>query len=167
MQKTHADDGRRIKPILVNFFVYSKFGVQVVGVTLVFLALASYFIGEAFYQQYQQIVEIFQVVDSQIRHELVVNDIVIRNVVFLGLTIVTYIGVMIYLIIRTQHRYEGPLVSIQRFVADISRGEYGHRIVTRKGDEMQELVHLLNEMAETLQKRHSPASLTGANKAGS
>jgi methyl-accepting chemotaxis protein len=166
MQK-NPDDGRRIKPILVNFFVYSKFGVQVVAVTLIFLALASYFIGEAFYQQYQQIVEIFQVVDSSIRHELVVNDIVIRNVVFLGLTILTYIGVMVYLIVRTQHRYEGPLVSIQRFVADIIRGDYGHRIVIRKGDEMQDLVQLLNEMAESLQQRHNPSSSKNPPKAQS
>ena len=154
MSHNDSDQVRLIKPILVNFFVYSKFGLHVLFLTLLFLAVSFFFIGAAFYQQYQQIIEIFNVVDSQMQHELVINDIVIRNMVFLGVAIVTYIGVMIFLIIRAHHRYDGPLVSIQKFVQDVGEGDYKQRLVIRKGDEMQNLAVLLNCMAESLHSRH-------------
>jgi signal transduction histidine kinase len=87
----------------------------------------------------------------------VVNDIVIRNLVMLGLSIIVYIVLMVILIIRTQHKYEGPVVAIQRVVSAIGRGDYTQRIITRKGDALQDLVMALNDMAETLEKRHGSA----------
>jgi methyl-accepting chemotaxis protein len=154
MSPNPSENGRSISPALANFFVHSRFGLQVMLLTLVFLTLAGTFAYQAFYQQYIQIMEIFQVVDQSMQHELVVNDIVIRNLVLLGLSILTYIILMVILIIRTQHKYEGPVVAIQRVVTAIGRGDYSQRIVTRKGDALQDLVYALNDMVDALEKRH-------------
>ena len=154
MTVSTVDHGRRLFPMLREFFVQSRFGVQVVATTLVFLSGASFFIYQAFEQQYQSIVEIFGIIDPKLKHELVFSDILIRNVALLVGSILAYIVVMVFLIIRNRHKYSGPLVSIQKFVEEMRRGDYSHRIVIRKGDEMQELVFTLNDMADHLERRH-------------
>ena len=161
------ENGRRIRPVLTRFFVHSRFGLQVMLLTLFFLALAGTFAYQAFYQQYVQIMEIFQVVDRSMQHELVLNDIVVRNLILLGVSIVAYIVAMVALIIRTQHTYEGPVVAIQRVVAAITRGDYSQRIIIRKGDALQDLVVGLNDMAEALEKRHNNVDTAEESAAGS
>jgi len=156
MSPSSVDHGRRLVPMLKEFFWNSRFGVQVVATTLIFLACASFFIYQAFEQQYQSIADIFGIVDPKLKHELVFNDILIRNVLMLVGSILTYIFVMVVLIIRSRHKYSGPLVSVQKFIEAVTKGEYSHRIVIRKGDEMQELVVLLNDMADQLERRHGP-----------
>lgn len=140
--------------MLTEFFWHSRFGVQVVATTLVFLGCASFFIYQAFEQQYQNVAEIFKIVNPEMKHELVFNDIMVRNVIFLVVSILAYIVAMVILIVRSRHKYSGPLVSIQKFIEAVTRGEYSHRIVIRKGDEMQELVVALNDMADQLERRH-------------
>lgn len=159
MSSHPADQGRRLVPMLTEFFWHSRFGLQVVAVTLIFLGCASFFIYQAFEEQYQSVAEIFKVVNPELKHELVFNDILIRNVILLVISILAYIVAMVILIIRSRHKYSGPLVSVQKFIEAVTRGEYSHRIVIRKGDEMQELVVALNEMAEHLERRHG--ALTG------
>lgn len=156
MSPSPVDHGRRLVPMLTEFFVRSRFGVQVVATTLVFLGCASFFIYQAFEQQYQSIAEIFGIIDPKLKHELVFNDILLRNVLLLVASILAYILAMVILIIRSRHKYSGPLVSVQKFIEAVTRGEYSHRIVIRKGDEMQELVVLLNDMADQLERRHGP-----------
>ncbi len=156
MNQSPVDHGRRLVPMLTEFFWHSRFGVQVVATTLVFLGCVSFFIYQAFEEQYSNVAEIFKVVSPDLKHELVFNDILMRNVIFLILSILAYIVAMVILIIRSRHKYSGPLVSIQKFIEAVTRGEYTHRIVIRKGDEMQELVVALNEMAGHLERRHGP-----------
>jgi methyl-accepting chemotaxis protein len=163
MNPTPADQGRRLVPMLTEFFWHSRFGVQVVAITLIFLGCVSFFIYQAFEQQYQNVAEIFRVVNPELKHELVFNDIIMRNVVFLIISILAYIVAMVILIIRSRHKYSGPLVSVQKFIEAVTRGEYSHRIIIRKGDEMQELVVALNEMAEHLERRHGPLVQDGAS----
>lgn len=158
MERSLDPQKRRVNSALLHFLVGSRFGVQVMGTTLLFLATASYFIYQAFYQQYLHVMEIFEIVDVGIKQQLVVNDILVRNVTLLGLSILAYIAVMVLLIVRARHTYEGPLVSIEKFVADIDRGDYRHRIVIRKGDELKELVAALNQMAASLESRHPKPS---------
>jgi signal transduction histidine kinase len=52
------------------------------------------------------------------------------------------------------HRYYGPLVSIERFVDDMTQGRYGQRVKIRQKDELQRLTDKLNDMASALEKRH-------------
>ncbi len=154
MSQSPEAQKRRLHAAVLHFFVGSRYGAQVALTTLCFLATASFFIYQAFYQQYEQVMEIFQVVDPQMKQQLVVNDILVRNVALLVLAIVVYIVAMGVLIVRARHTYQGPLVAIEKFVSDITRGEYRHRIVIRKGDELQQLVLSLNQMAEQLELRH-------------
>jgi hypothetical protein len=156
MNPSPVDHGRRLVPMLTEFFWHSRFGIQLVATTLLFLACVSFFIFQAFEQQYQSIAEIFKMVDPELKHELVFNDILKRNVMLLMLSILAYIVAMVILIIRSWHRYRGPMRTIQKFIEAVTRGEYQHRIVIRKGDEMQELVMVLNGLAEHLEERHGP-----------
>lgn len=161
-----SENGRRLAPMVRNFFLATKFGSQLVGATLVFLACVGFFTYRLFTQQYAQIQEIFQVVDTSMQHELIFNDILINNAIAIGLCILAYIVLMVVLIIRANQKYAGPLVSILRSVEAISAGEYTHRIVIRKGDRLQDLVLSLNLMAETLEKRHGKTRRERDNKAG-
>lgn len=148
-------DGRRLAPLIRQFFLATQFGAQLIVSTLIFLLVAGFFAFQAFSQQYVQIQEIFQVLDPNLQHELVMNDIVTRNAIGLAISIVAYIIVMVVFIVRAHHKYTGPLVAIQKFVQSMTNGHYSSRVRLRKGDEhMEELETALNRMAEELGKRH-------------
>lgn len=154
MSKKHAPSQRSFLPAFLQFILQTRSGMQLLGSTLVFMGLSAFFIYQAFAQQYEQIVEIFQMVDPSLQHELVMNDVFIRNLIFLGATAVVYAGSLGFIFFRAQQQVEGPLFAIEAFVADMIRGEYRHRIVTRKEDQLQDLVHSLNHMAEVLEQKY-------------
>lgn len=54
------------------------------------------------------------------------------------------------LTIRMSHRICGPVFRIQKSLECMKRGERPQRIVLRKGDELVELVELLNEVVDSL-----------------
>lgn len=146
--------GRGFKSILLEPFKQIKFGIYVLAVSLVFLIAEGVLFVMAFKEQYQNVMSIFNVVNPDTQWELVTDDVFYKNAALLAGLFVVYLGVMFFLIFRLTHRYYGPLVSIGRFVGEMKEGNYGARVTIRKGDELQELVHSLNEMAEKLEKRH-------------
>lgn len=156
--RKEADPGntRKLGPLIREFFLATQFGAQLIICTLSFLALVAYFGYAMFSEQYVQIQTIFKVVDDGLQHELVMNDIVRRNMTGLGVAIVAYIAVMVVLIVRSHHKHTGPLVAVTRFVQSMTSGYYAARLNLRKKDiHLRELETSLNAMAEELERRHS------------
>lgn len=145
---------RAAKSTVIEPFKQMKIGFYVLSVTVVFLLVAAITFVNAFVQQYQHVMEIFSVVDPQTKWELVLNDVFYDNAMKLGVVFIAYLGVLFTVIFRLTHRYYGPLVSINRFVQQISHGHYSHRVSIRKGDELGDLVNELNKMAAELERRH-------------
>ena len=58
------------------------------------------------------------------------------------------------MVFKLTHRYYGPLVSIERFIDEVARGKYKNRVKIRQNDELQRLANRLNDMANSLDKRH-------------
>ena len=56
-------------------------------------------------------------------------------------------------IFKLTHQIYGPLVAIKRFLEQLKKGDYSARIVIRKGDDLQNLVKDLNELAEALEQK--------------
>lgn len=152
---TRKENGRKLGPLIKEFFLATQFGAQLIAATLVFLAAAGLFTYFMFSEQYVQIQEIFKVVDPSLQHEMVMNDIVRRNMIGLVVSIVIYIIGMIILIVRSHHQHTGPLVAITRFMQSMTNGYYSARLNLRKKDvHLRDLEKALNVMAETLEKRH-------------
>src|SRR5690606_6362226 len=86
--------------------------------------------------------------------EIVMNDVFQQNAVRIGILFTGYILILFLMVFRLTHRYYGPLVSINRFVEQMTAGDYSQRAKIRNKDELHDLVNRLNHMAETLQKRH-------------
>jgi signal transduction histidine kinase len=97
---------------------------------------------------------LFNVTDFKDQMELVTNDIFYQNAIKIGLLLVGYVVGMFILVFKLTHRYYGPLVSIERFVDDMTQGRYGQRVKIRQKDELQRLTDKLNDMASALEKRH-------------
>ncbi len=149
------ENGRKLGPLVRDFFLASRYGFEFIFVTLGFLVTVGFFAWQMFSEQYVQIQEIFKVVDASLQHELVMNDIVRRNMVGLGLSIVAYIVIMVIFIIRSHHKHTGPLVAITKFVQSMTNGYYVARVNLRKEDiYMKDLEKALNIMAEELERRH-------------
>jgi len=146
--------GRTFSSIVIEPFKQMKFGIYVIAVSVVFVTLAAGLFVLAFSEQYQHVMGIFSVVDPTMRWELITNDVFYQNAWRLGLLMVGYIGTLFTIVFRLTHRYYGPLVSIERFVGEVSRGEYDKRVTIRNRDELQRLAAKLNAMAETLEKKH-------------
>jgi methyl-accepting chemotaxis protein len=65
------------------------------------------------------------------------------------------IGLAFIVGIRLSHRIYGPLVSINRFIEELAGGNYKSRMTLRKDDDLIEIRDSLNNLAESLEKRHS------------
>ena len=150
---------RTFRYLLIEPFSQIKLGVYVIAITLIFLGLLSAFFVNSFNEQYQHVMEIFRVVDPKFQWQLVTNDIFYTNVVRFGALTVVFILSLFLVIFRVTHKYYGPLVAIERFVEAITDGDYDQRVVIRKGDELQVVVEKLNKMAQSLEERHSDASV--------
>ena len=149
-------NGRKLGPLIREFFLATQFGAQLIICTLSFLGLVGYFAYAMFSEQYVQIQTIFKVVDNGLQHELIMNDIVRRNMTGLGVAIIAYIVIMIVLIVRSHHKHTGPLVAVTRFVQSMTNGYYAARLNLRKKDtHLRNLEASLNAMAEELERKHS------------
>lgn len=145
---------RTLRTTLIEPFKQIKLGLYVVAITMAFVTAAGVMFVEAFTEQYTHVMNIFQVVDPNLRWELVTNDVFYTNAIRLGVLFLTFTGLMMAVVFRMTHRIYGPLVSIERFLGQISEGQYGRRVNIRSGDDLQRLALKLNEMAATLEKRH-------------
>lgn len=145
---------RGLKSMIVDPFKQIKFGLYVMGVSLAFLAIFGFLFVNAFTDQYQHVMGIFNVVDPNLKWELVTNDVFKTNAMIVAGFFVFYIATMFTLVFHLTQRYYGPLVSIQRFVGQITDGQYDKRCKIREKDELQDLVRMLNKMADQIEARH-------------
>jgi nitrogen fixation/metabolism regulation signal transduction histidine kinase len=142
---------RTFTAYFVEPFKQIRFGLHVVAVCLSFVILLGMLYARAFREQYQQVIDIFQVVDTS---DLVQNDIFIRNAVLIGAALTGLVVTTIFVVVRRTHKMYGPVVSIHRFVSELHRGNYAVRIAVRENDDFQSLVEKLNGLAEALYERH-------------
>lgn len=149
-----ARANRHYKSTLIEPFKQIKFGVYVIGISIGFVIATSAMFLFAFYQQYQHLMGIFNITDMKTQMELVTNDIFYANVARIAALFVGFIVLMFWVVFKLTHRYYGPLVSIERFVDEITEGDYARRVKIRKGDELQRLTDKLNRMATALESRH-------------
>lgn len=142
---------RTLTAYLVEPFKQIRFGLHVVIVCFTFVFLLGWLYTNAFREQYQQVIDIFTVVDPT---ALVENDVFIKNAFIIGGTLAALALTMLFVVIRRTHKMYGPMVSIRRFVGELQQGNYAVRIAIRESDDFQTLVRDLNELAKTLHKRH-------------
>lgn len=142
---------RTLRAYLVEPFKQIRFGLHVVAVSLGFTGLLGWLFVRASREQYQQVVDIFEVTETL---DLMANDVFVRNAFLIGGTLAAFCGTMMFVVIRRTHKMYGPMVSIMRFLGELSRGNYAVRIHIRERDDFQNLVERLNDLAETLHKRY-------------
>ena len=152
---------RTLATTIIEPFKQIKLGIYVLAISVVFLVFAGLFFYQAFAEQYKNVMEIFGVVDQSTQLELITNDIFIDNGIKLAVLFVSYLCALFFIIFKTTHKYYGPLVSIERFVTQITSGDYRKRVKIRKGDELGRLVQKLNDMAQQLENRHGAEDRRG------
>ena len=152
--KSRISTPRSFKSTLVEPFKQLKLGIWVLVISSSFVVILCILIGSGLIEQYQQVVEIFKVVNPDTKWELIQNEIVTTNAIKIGVAVIAYMVILFSVVFSLTHRFYGPLVSIQRFVAAIIDGDYQSRISVRKKDELQSIALKLNEMAAVLEKRH-------------
>lgn len=145
---------RDVRSTLIEPFSQIKFGLYVIGASIAFVIIIAGMFLLTFYQQYQHLMGIFNITDVKDQMELVTNDIFYRNGLKIALLLVGYVVGMFVLVFKLTHRYYGPLVSIERFVDEMTQGRYSQRVKIRQKDELQRLTDRLNDMAAALEKRH-------------
>jgi HAMP domain-containing protein len=152
--KTTERKSRTFSNTLIEPFKQIKMGVYVITVSVLFVLLTSALIYRAFVEQYQHVMSIFNVVDPNLKWELIMNPVFMTNAKILAALFVGYVILLFTLVFWLTHKYYGPLVSVERFIDNISKGEYNARASIRQRDELQRLVGKLNAMAERLESRH-------------
>jgi hypothetical protein len=151
--------GRRLSlnAHLVQPFKQIRFGLYVIGVCLAFLVVLVAVLVWAFRQQYEQVMEWFNVAAAE-STDLMMNDVSGKVGVIVGLVLVLFVITMLMVVVRRTHRMYGPMISIARFLGELKRGNYSARLKIRKGDDFQDMVDSLNDLAATLHQRHGVLS---------
>ncbi len=149
--------GRTLSTTLIEPFKQIKMGLYVLAISVLFVILTSALFVRAFSEQYQHVMGIFNVVDPNLKWELIMNPVFFSNAKILAVLFIAYVLILFGLVFWLTHKYYGPLVSVERFVDKISKGEYHSRVSIRQRDELQRLVTKLNSMAEKLEARHGSA----------
>lgn len=145
---------RAISSLMIEPFRQVKFGLYVIGISIAFILAASYLFLSSFTDQYKHVTEIFKITDPELIREVNLDDIFFTNATRVGGLFLIFLLVMFFVVFKLTHRYYGPLVSIERFIDQIEKGDYSARVTIRSKDELQGLAAKLNKLADTLQKRH-------------
>lgn len=144
---------RDVRSTLIEPFKQIKFGLYVIAMSLAFVFLTSGMFLYAFSEQYKHVMSIFNITDMAAQMELITNDIFYRNARLIGGFFAIFLAFELWVIFRLTHRYYGPLVSIERFVDQITQGDFTKRVLIRKKDELHRLVEKLNTMADALENK--------------
>jgi methyl-accepting chemotaxis protein len=147
--------GRRLSLTahLVEPFKQVRFGLYVIGVFFGFLAVLVGVLVWAFREQYLQVMDWFSIAQDA-APDLMLNDVSQKAAWIVSVVLVAFIVTMLNVIIRRTHRMYGPMISINRFIEELKRGNYSARLKTRENDDFQDLVARLNGLAEALHARH-------------
>jgi hypothetical protein len=156
---------RTLRAYLVEPFQQIRFGLHVAMVSVGTTLLLAYLFIRSQREQYQQVIDIFEVTETT---DLITNDVFLRNAFLIGAALLGTMAVMMFVVIRRTHKMYGPMVSILRFVGELTRGNYAVRIHIRERDDFQGLVQKLNALAETLHIKHGSEkfSLDESNGSG-
>ncbi len=160
MTKDSKRARRNWRSTVIEPFKQLRLGLYAIGISVVFVLISAGLFVLAFYEQYQNVMDIFGVTDPNVRWEIVVDDVFKRNAWRLGLVFLVYLATLCTVVFFMTHKVYGPLVSIERFVDQIQKGDYHRRARIREKDDLQRLVAKLNAMAEKLEERHGTPKKT-------
>ena len=144
---------RSLRNLLIEPLKQIRFGVYFIIITIAYTFATALLLINSFYEQYQHVMALFNVVDPHLRWELISDEVFYSNIFKMAVCFFLFLFIMFATILRLTHRIYGPLVSIKRFLNELKSGNYSARVILRKDDDLQDLVKELNELAETLEKK--------------
>ena len=106
-----------------------------------------------FYKQYEPLIVAFKAGENGTALDLLHNSVFQKHLAILFGCLIGYVIGLFSVVFFTTHRYYGPLVAINRFLDQLSEGNYQARVTIRKGDELQDLVEKLNGFARFLDNK--------------
>jgi len=145
---------RSLQNLLIEPFKQVRFGLYVLAITICFLLISTILMINSFFEQYNHVLSIFNVVDPHLRWEFITDSVFHENIFRLFLCFSIFVIILFSTVIKLTHRFYGPIISINRFTEELKRGNYSARIYLRKKDELQDLAKHLNELAEVLEKKN-------------
>ncbi len=138
---------RKLSNFMLQPLLQIRLGLYSILLSLAFcLALVAIFYIN-FYKFYDLVLEL-----TDLREE--VTDILqsyVRGLigwVVVGTTVYFFITVAVSIFFT--HRLVGPTYAFRRHIRELKNGNYGSRVVLRKGDAFQEVAEDLNDLAVTL-----------------
>ena len=144
---------RSLLTYLVDPFKQIRMGLYFIVLSLVFMIASAGIFYQITYEQYANVMKIFNVVDTTSQWNLIANDVVIRGLIKVAILLITYTILTFAMSITLTHKVYGPLVSIHNFIDDLKKGDYKKRITIREKDDLKDLVNKLNDLAEALEKK--------------
>jgi HAMP domain-containing protein len=141
------ENRRTLRGLIVRPNEQLKWAVSVTGASVVITGVLLIVVGLSFKSLVDRWKEMGDV-DPELA--AVLNNSLMPGLLEMIGALVLVAALMVILLIKTSHRYYGPLVPIQRHIENLIKGNYDTRIHLRKGDELTELSASLNKLAETL-----------------
>jgi len=141
-------DRRTLRGNLIKPRKQIKYAVIFMGggtlMLTIFIAIALYYL-----DQTAVALEVAYRLDHEVVKALQ-NSLSGMLILALGVSVILSV-VSIQVGLHMSHRFYGPVIPICRHIEALKSGNYGSRLYLRQNDELTEIQHELNELAEVLQ----------------
>ena len=87
---------RNLKSTVIEPFKQIKFGLYVIGISVAFVGICAFMFVNAFTEQYQHVMGIFNVVDPTKQWDLVTNDVFKTNAIKIAILFVVFIAKLLF-----------------------------------------------------------------------
>jgi hypothetical protein len=146
---------RKIKNFLLNPDIQLAFALNIVALSAFFV------IGIAFVVYFQLgdfIQNILSLSDFDLKTLTQLRNDWDGTMLWLGLFMVSYVGITVAICIIYTHRMIGPTIAFKRQISDLIDGKYSSKVNLREGDAFEDVADLLNDLAKSLDDKHSESS---------
>ena len=145
----------KAKRKLKNYLIHPSFQIKVAGYFVLALFAAYGLMILLFYNQFDAIrTTIAESSTTYLKLAEPLNEIFLTTIWLLTLSYLIFGLVTVFFAIVISHRVAGPMVAIHSLISDLKDGNYASRRTLRPYDDMKQIVDGLNELGESLEKRH-------------
>ena len=140
--------GRRggVKSMLVEPYIQVRLGLVFVVVNLLFSVMIFTVMGWYVYDVWTALTTYFNLSGQESSLALQKLQVPLAIITFL---VVGFVGTTFYVAVHYTHKIYGPMVSINRFLDELLEGKRPKTLTLRDGDQLQDLVMKLNQLAES------------------
>ena len=140
---------RKLRNFLLQPLLQIRLGLYAIALALAFCLTLGWMFYSNFHRFYELVLELTDLRDDV---EALLQTQMRGAMLWFGLALLIYFLGTVILSVFFTHKLVGPTYAFRRQIRELQSGNYGARVVLRKGDAFHEVAEELNQLAVTLEQ---------------